>query len=202
MASSFQLHVLALRWDELEHRYKMQDVWPRLAQADLGQAAFVFDDSDLRAYDWDHQEIWLNQAAIVRVARTRTDQLLRDNRSRFCGHPCRGAAVRRRVLPGIRRGRNPVPGHPCARGTHRVSPDSTLPRLWLDTPRAVPRGAMRGDRQSQAGGVARSGGAHSGYPAGQATTGPLVLTCLIATGRQMRRRSPATLPPPPGLHTK
>jgi hypothetical protein len=78
MASAFQLHVLPLRWTDLGYRYTMPEVWPQLAQADLSQAEFVFDESDIRAYDWEHQEIWLAHATVVRLARTRTDRLLRD----------------------------------------------------------------------------------------------------------------------------
>jgi hypothetical protein len=78
MASPFQLHVLALTWLDLKPRYRMQDVWTQLAQVDLGEAPFVFTDADLRAYDWDHQEIWLNEGAMTRIARTQADRLLLD----------------------------------------------------------------------------------------------------------------------------
>ena len=54
----------------------MQDVWPQLVDVDLSRAQFVFTASDLRAYDWDRQEIWLNEPAITRVARAQADKLL------------------------------------------------------------------------------------------------------------------------------
>ena len=74
MTDGFRLHVLTLVWTDLRHRYRMDEVWPELACADLRNPAFVFTETDLRAYDWDHQEIWLNQPAIDRFVHARPDQ--------------------------------------------------------------------------------------------------------------------------------
>lgn len=77
MSSTFQLHVLPLSWPDMGFPYTMPEVWGRLAEADLSQAAFVFGEADLRAYDWEHQEIWLTRATVLGLVRTGTDKLLR-----------------------------------------------------------------------------------------------------------------------------
>jgi hypothetical protein len=78
MTSTFQLHVLRLSWPEMGFPYTMPEVWGRLSETDLSQAVFVFDEADLRAYDWEHQEIWLTQATVLRLVRAGTDKLLSD----------------------------------------------------------------------------------------------------------------------------
>ena len=70
--------MLALTWLELAPRYKMADVWPQLDRVDLLHAPFVFTAADMRAYDWDHQEIWLNESAMLRIGRAQADRLLLD----------------------------------------------------------------------------------------------------------------------------
>jgi hypothetical protein len=77
MASAFQLHVLPLSWPDLELPYTLPKVWRGLARTDLSEALFVFEEDDLRAYDGDHQEMWLAEATVLRLARTRMDNILR-----------------------------------------------------------------------------------------------------------------------------
>jgi hypothetical protein len=78
MTSAFQLHVLPLNWSEMGLPYPMGEAWGSLAKSDLSRAIFVFDGGDLRAYDWEHQEIWLTDATVLRLARTGMDKLLRE----------------------------------------------------------------------------------------------------------------------------
>lgn len=71
--SGFQLHVLNLQWPDLRFRYTIQDVWPILASADLGQRLLLFEEPDVKRYDWEHQEVWLSDSAIHRLVQTEGD---------------------------------------------------------------------------------------------------------------------------------
>jgi hypothetical protein len=147
----FQLHVLPLRWPDLGNRYTQAEVWPALARADLAGAEFVFGETDVRAYDWDHQEIWLANACTDRIVQTGADKLLRhalgqafvvtlDGRRLYGGlfyYPGGAAAIRfpvihalgkpttfLRIRPGL--GRAWARGEADAPGPRNVIADSEL----------------------------------------------------------------------------
>jgi hypothetical protein len=62
------------RWRDGARQARARD--PEKARRRPG--AFVFDESDVRAHDWEHQEIWPTQQTVLRLAHTRADELLRS----------------------------------------------------------------------------------------------------------------------------
>ena len=65
--AEFRLHILKLSWADLGYRYTTEDVWPALAKTSLADPVFLIEESDIRLYDWEHQEIWLTPPAIERL---------------------------------------------------------------------------------------------------------------------------------------
>jgi hypothetical protein len=63
----FQIHILNLQWPDLRHRYLMEEVWPQLATVSLADSPFVLTEDDIRAYDWEQQEIWLSDLGMARI---------------------------------------------------------------------------------------------------------------------------------------
>lgn len=76
--AGFQLHVLNLCWTDFRYRYTTEEVWPILAEVSLDNPAFLIDETDIRLYDWQHQEIWLTSLTMTRLHEAGGVRLLRD----------------------------------------------------------------------------------------------------------------------------
>ncbi len=63
----FRLHILKLQWPDLGFTYTAQELWPKLRAVNLAESALVLGESDIRLYDWKNQELWLHDAAALRL---------------------------------------------------------------------------------------------------------------------------------------
>jgi hypothetical protein len=60
---SFQLHILATSWDELELGYEREQAWNILKKADIKDSVVVITENDVEQYNWSKQSIMLTPAA-------------------------------------------------------------------------------------------------------------------------------------------
>jgi hypothetical protein len=73
--SRFAIHILRLQWPDLGLKYTKREVWPLLAATDLDDGLLALSEADIQTYDWDRQEVWLNETGIARLADAWTEDV-------------------------------------------------------------------------------------------------------------------------------